>query len=346
VVTDLPHLAIATEAVAPLHRRALVHELLNITWELTGLPAEPADLHWRSDIWMLGRMMVGDRTISALRKQRPAMRARVDGIDHYQILLSHDGVITGDTEDHEIAVAPGGLLVIDLAKPVRLMCTTTSHTTFLIPRDALAPLLPAGGIPHGVVVQGAAATVLGQYLQALVKSLPQITRAQAPYLETATYNLLAACLAAPGAGADHRLELIRPVAASHLRQTIQRMVDARLHDRALTPDAIANAAGLSRSALYRVMQAEGGVAAFVLASRIARARQLLTAPGTPLRIAAIAAACGFSSEAQFSHCFRRETGMTPSEARRLGTACKSPAPAAAETDAARQIREWMFGAGG
>jgi AraC-like DNA-binding protein len=83
---------------------------------------------------------------------------------------------------------------------------------------------------------------------------------------------------------------------------------------------IASAAGLSRSALYRLMQAEGGVAAYVLARRILRARGMLTSCATPLRISAVAEACGFSSEAVFSRCFRRETGMTPSDARRMGAA--------------------------
>jgi AraC-like DNA-binding protein len=354
-------LAIETETVAPRHRRDLVHEVLNITWELTGLPAAPADLHWQSDIWMLGRIMIGDRTISPLHKQRSVQRARADGIDHYQILLSRTGTITGTAaDDSAIAVAPGGLLLLDLAQPCRLQCTATSHTTFVVPRDALSSLLPAGGVANGLVLDGAAATMLGRYLAALVQALPHVTQAQAPHLELATYNMLAACLAPGGAhaadartsGTRARLERVRPQLAANLRQTIERTVDARLHEPNLSPDAIASAAGLSRSALYRLMQAEGGVAAYVLARRIWRARGMLTSCATPLRISAVAEACGFSSEAVFSHCFRRETGMTPSDARRMGAASdpgagSEIAPAAGANPAAElgtQIRDWLLGA--
>jgi len=343
----LPKIEIDAGALAPRHRSDLVHDLLNITWELTGVPERPEDLIWRSDVWMLGQIMIGDRQISPVHKQRLAPRARADGIDHYQILLSRTGLITGDADGVDIVVQPGGLLLLDLARPWRLSCTPSSHVTFVMARDALTSLLPAGGMPNGLVLQGAPAALLTQYLTALVESLPYLTVAQAPHLEQATYNMLGACLAPCGAGAGDRLERARPQIAARARGTIQRAVDARLHDPLLSPEAIASVAGLSRSALYRLMQPEGGVAAFVLARRMARARRMLATLEPSMRIADVAAACGFQCEAQFSHSFRRETGITPSEARRQGARLLTRASEdAADGNPATQIRDWLFGMAG
>jgi AraC family transcriptional regulator len=49
------------------------------------------------------------------------------------------------------------------------------------------------------------------------------------------------------------------------------------------------------------------------AHRIRRAASLLRAPRA--RIAEVAAATGFADQAQFTKCFKRETGMTPGQYR-------------------------------
>lgn len=83
------------------------------------------------------------------------------------------------------------------------------------------------------------------------------------------------------------------------------------------PD-LAQAAGLSTERFRRVFQEETSfsLARFRVQCRIDLARQRLADPAVPL--AAIAAELGYAGPAAFSACFRRETGQSPSEARRRG----------------------------
>jgi AraC family transcriptional regulator len=80
---------------------------------------------------------------------------------------------------------------------------------------------------------------------------------------------------------------------------------------------IAASAGLSPYHFLRVFRSATGMPPFrfLTRMRIDAARRLLQDGG--LSVTEIAALCGFSTASQFSTAFRRETGMAPSEFRRV-----------------------------
>ena len=82
-------------------------------------------------------------------------------------------------------------------------------------------------------------------------------------------------------------------------------------------DELASAGGLSASHLVRAFRAETGMSPhrYVVRARIERAKELLVRTDTPIK--GIAAACGFSSPGHLATWFRRVTGTTPSEFRRV-----------------------------
>ena len=82
-------------------------------------------------------------------------------------------------------------------------------------------------------------------------------------------------------------------------------------------DELAAAAGISASHLVRAFRAETGMSPhqYVVRARIERAKELLV--GTDIPICGIAALCGFSSTGHLATWFRRLTGTTPSEFRRV-----------------------------
>jgi AraC-like DNA-binding protein len=95
-------------------------------------------------------------------------------------------------------------------------------------------------------------------------------------------------------------------------------IDEHLADPLLGPAQIAGAVGISERHLTRVFTEAGEPpGAYVLGRRLERAAGLL-ADGregtTP--IAAIAARCGFASQAYFARAFKARFGLTPREARR------------------------------
>lgn len=93
--------------------------------------------------------------------------------------------------------------------------------------------------------------------------------------------------------------------------TIRDFIQANLASE-LSVDALAGLVGLSPTYFHRAFKTSFGVTphAFVTEQRVAAACQLLRLePQRP--IVEIAVSLGFSSQAHFSHTFRRRTGVTP-----------------------------------
>lgn len=107
--------------------------------------------------------------------------------------------------------------------------------------------------------------------------------------------------------------------AAH-RERALRHIRARLGDRALTPQGVADACGVSRAYLHEIFRAGGaGVEETIFNERLERARSILSAPGVGgVQIAALAYRLGFSDPAHFSRAFRRRFGHSPRETQRGG----------------------------
>lgn len=121
------------------------------------------------------------------------------------------------------------------------------------------------------------------------------------------------------------VELVRLLVAAHGSGTPEGyaaaakcFIDGHLADPELSPARIAQAVGVSERHLTRVFTEIGEPpGAYVLARRLDRAETLLadaSEDATP--IAAVAARCGFTSQAYFARAFKARFGTTPLKARR------------------------------
>lgn len=104
--------------------------------------------------------------------------------------------------------------------------------------------------------------------------------------------------------------------SSAFKSKVEKIVSEHLADTELTVDVIAREMCMSRSALYVMMKKEFDCTPnnFILELRIKVARQMLIGNGTK-NISEIAYSCGFSDPKYFSRCFKKMTGMTPTEMR-------------------------------
>ncbi|WP_372070165.1 AraC family transcriptional regulator (plasmid) [Tistrella mobilis] len=102
---------------------------------------------------------------------------------------------------------------------------------------------------------------------------------------------------------------IRAGLAPHILHRVDDWIDAHL-DQAITLDDLAALADLSGFHFHRMFHLSRGIAphAWVTWKRVTRARILLR---TDQPIAAIAAACGFSSQSHLTRVFQRHVGKTP-----------------------------------
>lgn len=103
---------------------------------------------------------------------------------------------------------------------------------------------------------------------------------------------------------------------AHLRKTLD-LLESRLEG-GISLDELARNVGLSRSYFATAFRDTVGMAPhrYLVQRRLERAQELLRAGGASL--AEIAIHCGFSSQAHFTHLFRRAFGVTPLRYRRGG----------------------------
>ena len=88
-------------------------------------------------------------------------------------------------------------------------------------------------------------------------------------------------------------------------------------DSSLRIDALARAAGVSRSHLYRLFRSEYGVSpkAYLRDLRLTLARRLLCEHA--MSVAEVAYACGYADPLYFSAEFKREHGISPRDFSRI-----------------------------
>ena len=121
---------------------------------------------------------------------------------------------------------------------------------------------------------------------------------------------------APSRGEARRLQFARREAAIW-------HVAAQLGDRALCAETIADAAGVSRSALYRLFEREGGVGRLVQKIRLDALRTALE-QGEAAPLAELAQRFGFSGESHMSLLFCEAYGCAPGAYRKAVSARTEP----------------------
>lgn len=102
---------------------------------------------------------------------------------------------------------------------------------------------------------------------------------------------------------------------------IRRFIDANLDDPFLGPEALCRQFGLSRASLYRLFAPLGGVREHIQGRRLRRAFDALTDPSLGhLSLSQVVESHGFAAWSSFSRAFKARFGLTPGEAREIGTA--------------------------
>jgi AraC-like DNA-binding protein len=155
----------------------------------------------------------------------------------------------------------------------------------------------------------ARAAEVSQYARALARLAGRATRAEQPVPPDEAAVLDLATVLASG-------RAVAPATAH--RAAARSYIEEHLTTPGLGAEQVAAAIGISERQLSRVFAAEGvSVPRHILARRLALAYALLSATRSgPEPVADIAARCGFTSAAYFSHAFRQQFGQRASDLRR------------------------------
>jgi AraC-like DNA-binding protein len=99
---------------------------------------------------------------------------------------------------------------------------------------------------------------------------------------------------------------------------IKRYIAHNLQTDALTTEELCQRFRISRATLYRLFEADGGLAHYVREQRLDLAfRQMISPSAEDRRLIDLAVDLRFSSDSTFIRAFRRKFGLTPGELREL-----------------------------
>jgi AraC-like DNA-binding protein len=284
------------------------------------------DFYFSSVTIMAGHALLVDSQTSALEYDRTPVHVARGGLDHYHVTLCLQGEMRFSSGRRELTLRPGDIGFIDMAQPNRTVLVGAGEDRvrlmgLIVQRAVLAPLLA-----HP---DSATATFLpashhhARLLASQFAALWQDPKAEAGGLN-ATIAAIAAMVeivaAAVGRAADAEGDVER--AERHLyRAMIKRHIAANLESSSLTAADLCHRFQIPRASLYRLFEADGGLARYVQEQRLNRALILLIAPAARgKRLVDMALDLQFSSDSTFVRAFRRQFGLTPGEVRELSEA--------------------------
>lgn len=313
----IPHLAFTTAGLEAQDRVEAWRQSLAPILEV--IPqVEAADLDARLDIYHLGEVMVGGIQAPAHHFRRDRAWVAQSATDHYYLQMYLDGGYHGRMGDRDVRVEAGDIEVLHLGQTFETEASPARTFGLMIPRDILDQRVSGVADLHGMVLKRdqPAGRLLADHLESVRHTVTVASRADAALLSESCVVMAAAALR-PSA---HTAEAAAGAIAGVLAERIGRYMDAHLADPELDAAHLCTQFRLSRSYLYRLFEAQGGIAQAIRRRRLARALILLRQPGRALpRVCDVAYACGFGSEATFTRAFRAEFGFSPSEARGNGT---------------------------
>lgn len=271
--------------------------------------------HASIDAWQLEGVVVGATDVGAYAYARSRAYAARDGMNHYLLQCYLAGGYVGECDGEDLGIAAGDIVLYDLARPFACWSQAARTIAVAIDRELMESVLPQAPRLHGKVLRHAnpLAGLLRDHILSLVRRLPAVRQQDAGEVARASVQMIAACL--------HPSRRTQAEAAVAWRgvtlEAIHRHIGQNLAQ-PLRPADLCEQFGLSRRLLYALFEPEGGVRNAIQQRRLRRAfLELAQQRNRGLRIADVAARCGFASESHFSHAFRRAFEVAPREVRAL-----------------------------
>jgi AraC-like DNA-binding protein len=307
---QVPHMRFDSRAISPQAALDQWRGNLSRSWDMSlADAAEAPNFIAEVSMWKMDDLLVGTGTFGPTQtRMRRERNIRCDQLDHYRVLLMRSGRFDCDADGRQVSLAPGRFVVTDMALPESSE-SACSTAILYIPRERLEEALPRAARLHGASPDNACADILAGHLSALLQELPEAAPEAIPGLSQATVNLVAASLAE----SPENREAARPAIEKVLLRRARKHVEDHLHDEGLSAEQLYTQLRISRSTLYRLFEALGGVAQYVKERRLARVHEILSRSTERQHIGRLAEQHGFKSAAHFSKAFREQFGYSARE---------------------------------
>ena len=272
-------------------------------------------------VWSLGALSLTRVSAPATRTVRTSAHIRRSPIDHWVISYCRNGSTAVSTSYSQLDARAGVPFVWSLGQVSDSRRTVSDRLQLYLPRDAFSDIGPSLDMAVGSMLDTGLGQLLADYMLLLERNLPNLTPEDAARLPNAIRSMVAACVV-PSAD---RLACAQPQIKLTMLEKVRQTVSRNLRSSSLGPRKLCRETGMSRSQLYRVLESEGGVASYIQRRRLSESFSMLCDTSNTLPISEIAASLCFSDPSGFSRAFRREFGVTPTDARAASRSGRPPA---------------------
>ncbi len=282
----------------------------------------PVDLRPRfqatTNYWQIGRLVLVNSTASRLRLVRGTATAARDQLDHDVVVVFAAGESASGVRGQSYPLCAGNVAFASLRDGYDFQVTsdTAAWHELIVPCDlSVQPGEFGDGQPRRDTPQTPQVRLLGQLISAVAEQLPNLAASDMPPIEQALLSLYSAARSTVSSG-PARL----PATG---RQTVDRarvvaLIGHELSSARLTVKRISDQTGVSRSALFRLFEADNGVASFIRMRRLDTLRDDLVDPRNQHKsLAVLSEARGFHSPSTLNRAFRQRFGCTPTEVRAM-----------------------------
>jgi AraC-like DNA-binding protein len=286
-------------------------------------------IDYRVDDLLVSRLRYGPQLL-----RRTPRHTAVAG-DCVAVQLYFRGGLRGRIgKDITLDLDPRHIAIVDLACPFASWTDDSEVIWVTIPRAHFATVLPSRRVGvvrfHRQSPRGRTLTAAVEHLWADVVTAPA---SHAGVLAAGIIDAVRAVLRPGDFEPDGR----------SLALAIKDHIAANLDDLTLGPESLRATFYCSRSTIYRLFQADGGIAAYIREHRLLRCFDELAKPlGADATVGRIATRWGFENPSHFNRLFKAKFGLRPSALARSAGAAAVPA---ASRRALAQIAEFHAWAG-
>lgn len=265
----------------------------------------------RQAVWNLEGMLLVQQTVPAFSYERSPDMVRFSPIDHWQITFLHAGRTWTGVGGHVAQNEPGMMEIRSLGQPFSGRALATESVILIIPDDQFSE---HGGLPpasNNVVFGGRRVKLLFDHLQSLEANLDRLTQDDLPRTKSRLREMVFDTVTP---FVDRRSN--DQISNVGLMTRARRFIRGKLTSPDLTPEALSRELAISRTRLYELFEASGGVAKYIRQHRLSAAHAILADPSDPRTIAEVGIAIGYDSAANFSRAFTQQFGYSPSNIRK------------------------------
>lgn len=298
----------------PEARAEAWREAMSLSVDVAFQPGEMEAFEGRLDFHSLGSVLLVEATATAHTVIRDATTIARTGDAHVIVDAFLSGGFVGTVGRRALAVGPGDGFVMDLRGTMRVRLADSRFVGAIIPRGAFEARVERAKSVHGRRFQAGSpeADLLCPLLESFLLQAPRMSAARGAELGLGLVGLIGACLG----GRRGRAEGHGPAAAEASRARVRRHIERHAADPGLDPDSLGATFGLSRTALYRLFQPEGGVAEAIRHRRAEIAHRFLTDPRrASLSIETVARVSGFGDARSLNRALRELHGASPTQLR-------------------------------